>query len=56
MKNLNVPSKNWWLSKGYSPQQLEKDMVLYARLFGIVWILCGVFWLCWVLYLSKSYL
>ncbi|GEM_PF-4813237 len=50
MRQMKYPPEEWWRKKGFTPKELEEAMTLYARLFGIVWILCGLFWIHWVLY------
>ena len=50
MRYVKYPPEEWWRKKGYSPKELEDSMILYTRIFGVVWIACGLFWIRWVLY------
>lgn len=50
MRQMKYPSDQWWKGKGFTEKELESTMTLYARMFGIVWLLCGFFWVYWVLF------
>lgn len=50
MKRVHSQSQ---MHKVLTEKELRERTTLYIRLFGVVWILCGLFWVFWIVHRSS---